>query len=383
MLINNPAIVPKPLRLFSNGLRDRLAAPPFSPDNQAMSPYHPLFIIPALAALLTLAPAQAASPAEGQEPVRHAVGHLEDSEQLLQQLGADAELITLNLEATGFHLVFHPAEAPVPSGNLLILPDMDAGQGWLAQGLAIARHLAEHGWNTLILQPPLPPEPELPERTLPSLKAIHPAAATQAADTAPSRPEGEEPATEETGEASAPGTPEPTLSFAEQMQQHLELAETELQQRSHPDTEINVILGIGHSAPWAAAFAVARGEDWDLVMVNPRSGPDDEASLISQLPLLKGRVIDLYYLPLPGYPEAAPDARLRRRLAVRHELQDYHQARLSGPFRGWQLEMPRLVRQLRGRMEHILLTPEEDEAAAPVEVQVPPGGRTALIPPEG
>jgi len=347
-----------------------------------MSAYHLRFIIPALAALLTLAPAQAESPADSPAPVRHAAGSLDDTGQLLLLLEADAELISLTLEESRFHLVFHPAETPVPDGNLLILPDMDAGPGWLEQGLVISRYLARHGWNTLILQPPSPPDMPLPQRTLPSLKAIRPGstAGSPAAETPPtedSASSGAPPEATAPPEQPAAGTP--ALSFAEQMQQQLSLAQTELQQRSHADTEINVILGIGHSAPWAAAYAVTQGEGWDLVMVNPRSDTNDEISLITQLPLIKGRVIDLYYLPMPGYPEAAPDARLRRQLAVRHELKDYHQARLPGPFRGWRGEMFPLVRQLRGLLERVLLTPAAEEAKIPPppEAQTPPGKRPA------
>ena len=383
MLINNSAIVPKPVRLFSNLHRNLLAALPDSPDNQAMNAYHPRFIIPALAALITFASAQAEPPANSPAPVRHAAGSLDDTGQLLLQLEADAELISLTLEESRFHLVFHPAAVPVPDGNLLILPDMDAGQGWLEQGLVISRYLARHGWNTLILQPPSPPDMPLPQRTLPSLKAIRPVSAAGSSPAAETPPTANETTSEAPPETTVPpeqpalGTQ--ALPFAEQMQQQLSLAQTELQQRSHADTEINAILGIGHSAPWAAAFAVKQGEDWDLVMVNPRSDASDEVSLITQLPLIKGRIIDLYYLPIPGYPEAAPDARLRRQLAVRHELKDYHQARLPGPFRGWRGEMSPLVRQLRGLLERVLLPPaaEEDEILLPPEAQTPPGRRTA------
>lgn len=380
MLINNPAIVPKPVRLFSNRRCNRLATRPASLDNQAMNVFHPRFIIPALAALLTLAPARAESPADSPAPVRHAAGNPDAGERLLRQLEADVELITLTLEESRFHLVFYPAEAPVPDGNLLILPDMDAGPGWLEQGLAVSRYLARHGWNSLILQPPSPPDMPLPQRTLPSLKAIRPGstAGSPAAETPPTEDSAtSEASPEATAPPEQPAAGAPALSFTEQMQQQLSLAQTELQQRSHADTAINVILGIGHSAPWAAAFAVAQGDEWNLVMVNPRSAASDKVSLTEQLPLIKGQVIDLYYLPLPGYPEAAPDARLRRRLAARHDMTNYHQTRLPGPFRGWRGEMSPMVRQLRGLLERVLLIPaaEEAEAPPPPEAQTPPGTR--------
>jgi hypothetical protein len=168
------------------------------------------------------------------------------------------------------------------------------------------------------------------------------------------------------------------MPFADQVRQRLSLARTELQQRSHEDTEINAILGIGSSALWAAALAAELGDEWDLVMINPRPSEASEANLIELLPRIKGRIIDLYYLPLPGYPEAAPDAQLRRQLVIRTEMLDYHQSRLPGVFRGWQHEMPQLVRQLRGIMERILLAepkvPESKQLPAP-ENQTAPGMR--------
>lgn len=327
-------------------------------------------------ALLSLASVQAQTdtPAEDTDPARHAAGDLEGAGLLLLQLEADAELISLELEQTTFFLIFRPGVAPVPVGNLLIMPDTGVGAGWAEQSTAISRYLAQHGWNTLILQPPSPPDPALPERTLPSMRAIR-AGTTDGTPAAP----GEDAQTEST-QPEPEGTAEaaPEMPFTEQVRQRLSLARTELQQRSHEDTEINVVLGIGSSAFWAGELAAELGDEWDFVMINPSPSEAAEASLIDLLPRIEGRIIDLYYLPLPGYPEAAPDAQLRRQLAIRTEMNDYHQSRLPGVFRGWQREMPQLVRQLRGIMERILLA--EPEAPEPKllpmpETQTPPGIR--------
>ncbi|MDY6890712.1 MAG: DUF3530 family protein [Pseudomonadota bacterium] len=341
-------------------------------------PIHLKLITLALGAMLPLALAQAQTdpPEEDTPPERHAAGRLDAAERLLLQLEADAELITLQREDSRFFLIFHPADAPTPQGNLLIMPDTGVGPGWVEQSSAISRYLAEHGWNTLILQPPTPPDPPLPERTLPTMRVIR-AGSSAAEPAAPATAEGgasapAQPPAEPAAEATTP------LPFAEQVRQRLALARTELQQRSHEASKINVLLGIGGSAPWVAAMAVEWGEKWDLVMINPRPGKAAEADLFTLLPRLKGRVIDLYYLPLPGYPEAAPDARLRRRLARRAGMSNYHQSRLPGLFRGWQHEMPQLVRQLRGLMERILLAnpePPEAEQKPPPPPQTPPGIR--------
>jgi hypothetical protein len=373
-LVNNAPIVPKLPTLFSTHASNPLAAMQASLDNQAMS-IHLKLITFAFGALLPLTFAQAQTDATEDDtaPARHAAGSLDGAELLLLQLEANAELISLKLEENTFFLVFRPAVAPVPVGNLLIMPDTGVGAGWAEQSTAISRYLAEHGWNTLILQPPSPPTPALPERTLPSMRAIRAGSTT---DAPPATGDSAAESAQAESEDSANEAPE--MPFAEQVRQRLSLARTELQQRGHEDTETNVILGIGSSAPWAAALAADLGDEWDLVMINPRPSEIADTGLIELLPRIEGRIIDLYYLPLPGYPEAAPDAQLRRQLAIRTEMHDYHQSRLPGVFRGWQREMPQLVRQLRGIMERVLLAePEtpEPELLPPPDTQTPPGIR--------
>ncbi|MGD9861108.1 MAG: DUF3530 family protein [Marinobacterium sp.] len=372
-LVNNASIVPKLPMLFSTRTSNPLAAMQVSLDNQTMPIYLKLITF-MLGTLIPFAFAQGQTenPGDDTAPARHSAGSLDDAELLLLQLEANAELISLELEETAFFLIFRPGVAPVPVGNLVIMPDTGVGVGWAEQGTAISRYLSAHGWNTLILQPPSPPNPALPKRTLPSMRAIR---AGTTPDTPPT-PQTETEPTQSGSEDTAEATPE--MPFADQVRQRLSLARTELQQRSHEDTEINAILGIGSSALWAAALAAELGDEWDLVMINPRPSEASEANLIELLPRIKGRIIDLYYLPLPGYPEAAPDAQLRRQLVIRTEMLDYHQSRLPGVFRGWQHEMPQLVRQLRGIMERILLAepkvPESKQLPAP-ENQTAPGMR--------
>lgn len=301
-------------------------------------------------------------------PARYTAGTLDAAGQLARQLEADAELISLSVEDSSFFLIFRPAVAPVPVGNLLIVPDAGAATDWAEQGTAMARYLAEHGWNTLILQPPALPASEIPPRTLPSMRTIRAGAASPgtATDTVTPNPT-------DLPAAAADSPPRP---FAEQVRERLSLARTELEQRGHPDTYINVILGIGTSATWAAALVAELGNKTDLVMINPRTSTTAEISLTELLPRIEGHIIDLFYLPLPGYPEAAPDARLRRQLATRHEMRDYHQSRLPGVFKGWQFDMPQLVRQLRGIMERTLPAVREEPAPAQAPAtQAPPGQR--------
>jgi hypothetical protein len=256
----------------------------------------------------------------------------------------------------------------------LIVPDIHADVGWADQSLSISRYLAEHKWNTLTLQPPSPPEMALPERTLPSLRAIRPGSSAAAQNSATD----DQPPVDAGNETAAGDEGSPPMPFAEQIRQRLSLALTELQLRSHADTKTNAVLAIGRSASWAAALAVELGEEWDLILLNPRPDANAKSSLQELLPRIEGRIIDLYYLPLPGYPEAAPDAHLRRQLAIRNEMTNYHQSRLPGFFRGWQPEMPQLARQLRGIMERVLLTGSEEETTEPESIpktETPPGLR--------
>lgn len=331
--------------------------------------------------------AATARAAETTTPERHGAGQLNATERLLLELDAGAELMTMDLDEETFFLIFRPAVAPVPVGNLLILPDLEAGESWARQSRAMSRYLAEHGWNTLSLQPPRPQDQPLPTRTLPVIRAV---GGPAAAATAPPAPEpSEDPAVDAAQPPStASNTPAEltdnaeqvsTTTFSEQVDQRLSLALAELERRSHTDTELNVLLAIGSSAPWAAQQVIDLGEEWDLVLFDPRPSAVAEADLVELLPKIEGRIIDLHHLPLPGYPDAAPDARLRRQLAIRHDMTEYHQIRLSGVFKDWQTEMPREVRLLRGAMERVLLSEPEAEVLEPEavpETEAPPGLRT-------
>jgi|GEM_PF-1361198 len=375
MLVNNAPIVPKLPKVFSLLVPYPLAAVRACLDNRSM-PTYITFIMLCLGILLTAGPAHAEEPATATEStaqVRHIAGMQSGAERLLKQLEPDDELISMEQDGDSFFLIFRPAVAVIPVGNLLILPDLNASDGWAEQSGAISRYLARHGWNTLRLEPPVPPPPTLPERTLPSMRTIH----TGSAPESPAEATTEQPdaaAETDTSTASAPETP-----FMDRVRERLSLANTELQRRGHAETDFNVILGIGSSAPWAAEYAAESEDEWDLVLINPLPDETSGINLNELLPRIEGRIIDLYYLPLAGYPEAAPDAQLRRELATRNGMTDFHQRRLPGVFRGWQTEMPQLTRQLRGIMERVLMTAPEQQVEPATEVipdnETPPGAR--------
>ncbi|MGE4416517.1 MAG: hypothetical protein AB7D26_04645, partial [Marinobacterium sp.] len=123
-LVNNAAIVPKLPMLFSTRTSNPLAAMQVSLDNQTMPIYLKLITF-MLGTLIPFAFAQGQTenPGDDTAPARHSAGSLDDAELLLLQLEANAELISLELEETAFFLIFRPGVAPVPVGNLVIMPD--------------------------------------------------------------------------------------------------------------------------------------------------------------------------------------------------------------------------------------------------------------------
>ena len=330
------------------------------------------FILPAL---LTVTLAQAAD-----DTSRTAAGVMTPEEQLLQTLDTSYELLQLDTGSDRFSLLFRPAMAPTAKGNLLLLPDTGVADAWLEQTRALIDYLPEHGWNVLIAQPPAPPDPTLPERTLPVMKRLAGGQGEppSAADAPPATPPAasEENASSEGGNTESPAVEPP---YPDQLNNRLQSAWAELSQRGSGKQKL--VMGIGSSASWAAQFALSQGEDVSLVMLNPRpaqQAPEGLESLLEKLDQRK--VVDLYYHPLPGYPNAEPDAQQRRLLARRLGMAQYHQSRLPGVFRGWQTDMPWLTRQVRGILERVFqeqLTPLQELKQPDLSPPQPPGTRPA------
>ncbi|MBA4503140.1 DUF3530 family protein [Marinobacterium marinum] len=315
------------------------------------------------------------SPCLATEPVRQSTSSGNPEQQLLQQLDSSHELLTLESDDDRFILLYRPAMMPEPHGALLILPDPGAAGGWLGQTRALTRYLPEHGWSVLTLEPlPLPSE-ALPPRTRTIQTAL---SSTAEVETLPSEER------LETSSVTAPPPEEksapPSVTHSEQLRQRLTLAWQELAQRSEAQQQI--ILAIGQSATSAATLALEKGEEVTLVLIDPQplqQSPTALANLFA--PLSRHTILDLYHAPLPGYPEAEPNAGQRRLQAARMGLNAYHQGRVPGVFRGWQAEMPWLVKQVRGMLERILLQSTAEEALTstpdtiPPLTQMPPGQR--------
>ncbi|GAA0689429.1 hypothetical protein GCM10009104_14860 [Marinobacterium maritimum] len=314
------------------------------------------------------------------EPARHSAGVDSVEQQILQQIDHSHELLDIQADADRFSLLYRPAMTPTPHGALLIVPDPGVAEGWLEQVHALANYLPEHGWAVLALEPPAVPTAKLPKRTLPVMTGIKPRPATPAAETEAEVPaalpvSATAPAETTDTATSAAETP----AYREQLQQRLKLAWQELEQRN--EGKQKVVVGIGQGAVWSTALAIASGEETSLVLVDPRPDVEAEDSLNDLLKALEAHsVIDLYHSPLPGYPDAEPDARQRRLQAARLGLTRYHQSRLPGVFRGWRSDMPWLVRHTRGLLERILLDaqPEEESDATPAPLMQAPPGLPAL-----
>ncbi len=340
-------------------------------DNRSMR----AFLSPLLISfLLTTTPLAAA---EGEE-TRAQAGVTSIEDQLIEALDPSYELLELDTGNDRYTLVFRPAMTPNPMGNLLLLPDTGSAEAWLDQSRALADYLPEHGWNLMILQPPQPADPALPKRTLPVIKRLGSAA--------PAPAEGNEAATppQETTAGTEPGAAvstdeitadtQPAQPFPDKYNARFQAAWSELSQRGGGERKL--VLGIGSSATWAAQFALSQGQDVDLVTLNPRPAQDAAEGLGELMIKLKEqRVIDLYYSPLPGYPDAEPDARQRQLLAKREGLLNYHQSRLPGVFRGWSADMPWMTRKVRGVLERVY----ETDKAVPME---PLPGTLKLQPPQ-
>lgn len=319
------------------------------------------------------------------EQPRHSAGIDDANRQVLQQLDSSHELLDIQANDDRFSLLYRPAMTPRPHGALLIIPDPGTGKGWLEQVRALTSYLPEHGWSVLALEPPAPPLPQLPERSLPVMTAIktspgNDSPATAAETPPPAVPAPTAPPTEVTADSADITTPQ-IPPYPEQLQQRLDLAWQELEQRNKGKQQ--VLIGIGKGAIWSTILAIKEGKDTALVLINPAPDTLAQTSLETLLTELEfHQVLDLYYAPLPGYPDAEPSAGLRRLEAARLGLSRYHQSRLPGVFRGWHSDMPRLARHVRGMLERTLLshTPRDEPETSPADGALPqtPPGRAAL-----
>lgn len=350
-------------------------------DNPCMRALLPHLFI----ALLSASPGITAAEENG----RSQAGVTSIEDQMIEALDSSYELLELDTGTDRYALLFRPAMTADAHGNLLLMPDTGSAEAWLEQSRALAAYLPEHGWNLMVVQPPQPPDPTLPARTLPVIKRLNNAPTGSESDLDAAVPAAPAPTTptEAPTDSTASTTQEPAPAYPDRYNARLQAAWAELAQRGSGKQKL--VMGIGSSATWAAQFAVARGEEIDLVTLNPRPSVAAVEGLRELIIKLKERtILDIYYHPLPGYPDAEPDARQRRLLAQREGLTRYHQSRLPGVFRGWSSDMPWLARQVRGVLERVYLSdeaePEGLQSPVPqLQPPQPPGIRPQPQPAKG
>jgi len=388
-------IVQKPARvisLWNLHLRTPLAGRRSAADNPGMNyPISPTALLLMLLSLAFTATAAEDDPAANDNAASAAVvdmgalyklerseaGNPPLDERLGQQLPADTSVLTLEVGDQRFHALRQEAEGPEPLGWILLLPDPGIGPAWTQQVEALRFDLARHGWLTLALEPPQPNPPELPERTLPVMKSL------DAASAAVADPQAQAGNASDSGSNNDPENDtddtEPLRPFGERFNERVALA---LEQLPRQQGEARILLAIGRAANWSAAFVAARPElDVGLILLDPLPDRQENTPLLSELwqQLGSTRVLDLYHAPLPGYPQAAPDARIRRTQAQRAKMEHYHQSKIAPPFIGWQRQMPWLTQIVRGAIKSRIVEPlattqgQEPQARPSEPLQTRPG----------
>lgn len=305
---------------------------------------------------------------------RSSAGNLPLDSKLRQLLPADTVVLTMEIGEQRFHALRQEADREEPVGGLLLVPDPAIGTVWVQQVEALRFDLAQKGWLTLAMEPPQPDEQPLPERTLPVMQSFASGAASAA------EPVANEAEETNTGNNVSDEQPEaPLAPFAERFAERMDLA---LEQLTADSLEPVVVIAFGRATPWVMDYLNQQAEQrLSLVMIDPIPDQSADAPLFTTLwaGLDETRIVDIYHSPLPGYPQAAPDARIRKGQARREGLPNYLQVRAAGPFTGWHDEMPWLTAKVRGLIQTGILTPiaeekeKEQQEAQAAQTQNPPG----------
>lgn len=349
-------------------------------DNPPMNQFHVLFF----SALLSLSgPLYAAEESpDGEQPKtisdngtgslsalykieRLQAGALSPDNALKQLLPGDVEVLQLESDQQNFFMLHQLAAAAEPKGAVLLLPDADSDQLWVQQTLSLLTQLPASGWEALALQPPKATAATIPKRTLPTLSL----------NAGQTSPDGEEntatPATDSQPPADATAPTDnsdqqddnaaPPAPFSERFTDRMDQALAEL--RKNP-TDNLVIVAFGKSVPWAASYIATHADlnlQFMMVDARPDSVSPNAPTLNDELPkLTQTWAVDIYHVPLKDYPQAAPNARMRKALALRSKLERYSQRRFASPFLGWTERMPDFVREVRSALEGGIVKPRQD-----------------------
>jgi len=262
-----------------------------------------------------------------------------------------------------------------PQGNILLFPDERTHMDWPDNLHQLRTGLADYGWYTLAVFLPQPSQAPLPERTLPVLTAIRPAA-----DTPPNDAENSDSAaTPEENTTTTEPTPsiEASTTKPDAMQPKKEINEEPYQElifrlgrtgheylKAESDIERTIILGVGSGATWAAQYVQKYQEEQDLRLLlldarNPKA--KDAPNLLSILPEIKTTVIDMHHSPMRvtenSYTNNTPARRLK--LARHKRMNYYHQSRLPQTRDNWKNDNPRLLKHVRGMINTYIIKAEQ------------------------
>lgn len=304
---------------------------------------------------------------------RSSAGDLPLDSRLRQLLPADTVVLTMEVGEQRFHALRQEADREEPVGGLLLVPDPTIGPAWVEQVAALRFDLAQKGWLTLALEPPQPDQQPLPERSLPVMQTFSLNSASAAAPTDIPAASAAQSSNSDTAAVDTPETP--LAPFAERFTERVDLT---LEQLTERPLEPLVVIAFGRATPWVMEYLSQHPElNLSLVMIDPLPDSSPGAPLFANLwaAMDETPIVDIYHSPLQGYPQAAPDARIRKGQARREGLPNYLQARIAAPFTGWNEKMPWLTANVRGLIKQGILEPiaEEEEKQKQQEAQSPQG----------
>lgn len=264
---------------------------------------------------------------------------------------AGDEILDLTIDSPNFPALFKERNIALKRGIVIIFPDSRTHSSWPVFIQTLRNELPQDGWATLSLVLPIPQTPDLPLRTLPSLKRLSNASesetedAQQASEETPvdtPNNETQTPADEPVATAEEPNTTAEPASSAEQLNNATYISQLGLaaiQAAQARGYETIILLGVGDGAVWAAALGANIKDQVDgvgLLMLDAEQSIDINAqSLRSLVPLLELPVMDIYVdTPFTSSPQnTSASHKLRQRAANRSELSFYKQSRLPATSR--------------------------------------------------
>ncbi|MGB0466686.1 MAG: DUF3530 family protein [Pontibacterium sp.] len=303
-------------------------------------------------------PAPSAQPRMEPDPALNQLNDIAKSAQ------PETEVIWLETAEDRTLALFHPQSQAELSGGVIIFPNEGTHADWPDSPRPLRLHLSDQGWHTLSIQLPAPPIPEIPKRTLPTLKRVDTPARAPETDaeietTTPATPAIEIPTPPAEPD---PGITEARMPYPERLKLLGEAAWQTLKQRQ---AETLVVIGTGTGAYWAAQFILDHqetGEAMGLLMLNPQTPPaQSDADLPGLLAKLKTPVVDIYQSRPYRSLGFEADSRQRLRTARRNKLTQYYQRRLSNRHLSWEKQERWLSQQVTGLIDRHILKPLSED----------------------